>query len=115
MLFRIPLLRTAVLQRLYLNILYVILLFQGKNALYFLRKRAVSMNRSYRLSTALDVDDLLMECVPYAVRLANEKYKFDPPLTVYEVDHWGKLGTRSSSAPSLLFRAHGNLCRSSPR
>ena len=53
------------------------------------------MNRSYRLSTALDVDDLLMECVPYAVRLANEKYKFDPPLTIYEVDHWGKLGTRA--------------------
>ncbi len=53
------------------------------------------MNRSYRLSTALDVDDLLMECVPYAVRLANEKYKFDPPLTIYEVDRWGKLGTRA--------------------
>ena len=53
------------------------------------------MNRSYRLSTALDVDDLLMECVPYAVRLANEKYKFDPPLTIHEVDHWGKLGTRA--------------------
>ena len=32
------------------------------------------MNRSFRLSTALDVDDLLLECVPYAVRLANEKY-----------------------------------------
>ena len=53
------------------------------------------MNRSYRLSTALDVDDLLMECVPYAVRLANEKYKFDPPLTIHEIDRWGKLGTRA--------------------
>lgn len=53
------------------------------------------MNRSFRLSTALDVDDLLMECVPYAIRLANEKYKFDPPLTIHEVDHWGKLGTRA--------------------
>ncbi len=53
------------------------------------------MNRSYRLSTALDVDDLLMECVPYAIRLANEKYKFDPPLTIHEVDRWGKLGTRA--------------------
>ena len=53
------------------------------------------MNRKYRLSTALDIDDLLMECVPYAIRLANEKYKFDPPLTIYEVDHWGKLGTRA--------------------
>lgn len=47
------------------------------------------------MSTALDVDDLLMECVPYAIRLANEKYKFDPPLTIYEVDRWGKLGTRA--------------------
>ena len=53
------------------------------------------MNRKYRLSTALDIDDLLMECVPYAIRLANEKYKFDPPLTIYEVDRWGQLGTRA--------------------
>ncbi len=53
------------------------------------------MNRSYRLSTALDVDDLLMECVPYAIRLANEKYKFDPPLSIHEVNGWGKLGTRA--------------------
>ena len=53
------------------------------------------MHRSFRLSTALDIDDLLLECVPYAIRLANEKYKFDPPLSIYEVDHWGKLGTRA--------------------
>ena len=53
------------------------------------------MNRKFRLSTALDIDDLLMECIPYAIRLANEKYKFDPPLTIYEVDRWGKLGTRA--------------------
>ena len=53
------------------------------------------MKRKFRLSTALDIDDLLMECVPYAIRLANEKYQFDPPLTIYEVDRWGKLGTRA--------------------
>ena len=53
------------------------------------------MNKKFRLSTALDVDDLLMECVPYAIRLANEKYKFEPPLSIYEVDRWGKLGTRA--------------------
>lgn len=53
------------------------------------------MKRKYKLSTALDIDDLLMECVPYAIRLANEKYQFDPPLTIYEVDHWGELGTRA--------------------
>ena len=53
------------------------------------------MNRKFRLSTALDIDDLLMECIPYAIRLANEKYKFDPPLTIYEVNRWGKLGTRA--------------------
>lgn len=53
------------------------------------------MKRKFRLSTALDIDDLLMECIPYAIRLANEKYKFDPPLTIYEVDRWGKLGTRA--------------------
>ena len=53
------------------------------------------MKRKYRLSTALDIDDLLMECIPYAIRLANQKYNFDPPLTIYEVDRWGKLGTRA--------------------
>lgn len=53
------------------------------------------MNRKFRLSTALDVDDLLLECIPYAIQLANEKYKFDPPLTIYEVDRWGTLGTRA--------------------
>ena len=53
------------------------------------------MDRSFRLSTALDVDDLLLECVPYAIRLANEKYHFDPPLTIHEVDRWGTLGTRA--------------------
>lgn len=53
------------------------------------------MNRKYRLSTALDIDDLLMECTSYAIKLANEKYNFDPPLSLYEVTGWGKLGTRS--------------------
>ncbi len=53
------------------------------------------MKKKYRLSTALDIDDLLMECVPYAIRLANEKYDFDPPLSIYEIDRWGKLGTRA--------------------
>ena len=54
-------------------------------------------NRKYRLSTALDIDDLLMECTSYAIRLANEKYKFDPPISIYEVTKWGKQGTRSDA------------------
>lgn len=53
------------------------------------------MNRSFRLSVALDIDDLLLECVPYAVRLANEKYNFNPPLSIHEVDRWGRTGTRA--------------------
>ncbi len=53
------------------------------------------MSKRFRMSTALDIDDLLMECIPYAIRLANEKYKFDPPLSIYEVNRWGKLGTRA--------------------
>ena len=55
------------------------------------------MNRKYKLSTALDVDDILMECTSYAIRLANEKHKFDPPMTIYEKDRWGRLGTRIDS------------------
>ena len=53
--------------------------------------------RKYRLSTALDVDDLLMECTSYAIRLANEKHGFNPPMTIYEKKKWGKLGTRADS------------------
>lgn len=52
------------------------------------------MSRKYRLSTALDIDDLLMECTSYAIRLANEKYHFDPPMTIYEKETWGKVGRR---------------------
>jgi guanylate kinase len=52
------------------------------------------MVRKYKLSTALDVDDLLMECTAYAIRLANEKYKFDPPLSIYEKKQWGESGER---------------------
>lgn len=55
------------------------------------------MNRKYRLSTALDIDDLLMECTSYAIRLANEKYQFDPPMTIYEKDRWGRIGTRADA------------------
>ena len=55
------------------------------------------MSKKYRLSTALDVDDILMECTAYAIRLANEKYGFNPPLTIYEKDRWGKVGTRADA------------------
>ena len=55
------------------------------------------MNKKFRLSVALDVDDILLECTSYAISLANEKHKFDPPLTIYEKDKWGKLGTRADS------------------
>ena len=52
------------------------------------------MHRKFRLTAALDVDDLLMECTAYALRLANEQHHFDPPLSIYEVKHWGKHDTR---------------------
>lgn len=52
------------------------------------------MSRKYKLSTALDVDDLLMECTSYALQLASEKYGIEPPISIYEVEHWGPHGTR---------------------
>lgn len=55
------------------------------------------MNRKYRLTVALDIDDLLMECTSYAIALANEKHQFDPPMTIYEKERWGKLGTRADT------------------
>lgn len=53
------------------------------------------MNRHYKMSVALDVDDLLLECIPYAITLANEKYHMDPPISIHEVDRWGHLGSRA--------------------
>ena len=53
------------------------------------------MKGKYRLSTALDIDDLLMECTSYAIKLANEKYKFNPPISLHEVNSWGKTGRRT--------------------
>lgn len=55
------------------------------------------MSRKYRLSTALDIDDVLMECTSYAIKLANEKYNFNPPLSIYEKETWGPTGKRIDS------------------
>ena len=55
------------------------------------------MSKKHRLSTALDIDDLLMECTSYAIKLANEKYQFDPPMTIHEKKTWGKLNARVDS------------------
>ena len=52
------------------------------------------MSRKYKLSTALDIDDLLLDCTGYALQLASAKYNMDPPISIYEVEHWGPHGTR---------------------
>ena len=44
---------------------------------------------------ALDIDDVLVQCTEYAIKLANEKYKFDPPIQMPEVNKWGKTGKRT--------------------
>ncbi len=69
------------------------------------QKREGIMGRKYRLSTALDVDDLLMECTAYAISLANERYKFDPPLSIYEKKIWGPLGTRVDTIYDYFHKA----------
>ena len=66
------------------------------------------MHKKFRLSTALDIDDLLMECTSYAVKLANEKYNFDPPLSLY----LNFSTIRISSAHSRCMKAQRNLCGS---
>lgn len=57
--------------------------------------RGSPMNRHYKMSVALDVDDLLLECIPYAIKLSNEKYHITPPISIHEVDRWGHLGSRA--------------------
>lgn len=49
----------------------------------------------FRLSFAVDVDDVLFECIPYALKLANEKYGFEPPIRPEEVTQWGITGQRT--------------------
>ena len=51
--------------------------------------------RKYKLSIALDIDDVLMECVPYAIRLANEKYQYENPLRLDEITSWENTGRTS--------------------
>ncbi|MCI8466150.1 MAG: guanylate kinase [Lachnospiraceae bacterium] len=43
----------------------------------------------------LDVDDILFSCNEYAVSLANQEYSFVPPMTVEEIQSWGRTGKRT--------------------
>ncbi len=43
----------------------------------------------------LDVDDILFSCNEYAVALANEEYGFLPPMSVEEIQSWGRTGRRT--------------------
>lgn len=65
------------------------------NSKYLNDMRGTPMNRHYKMSVALDVDDLLLECIPYAIKLSNEKYHITPPISIHEVDRWGHLGSRA--------------------
>ena len=48
------------------------------------------MMRFRKLRIGIDVDDVLYECTPYAVRLANEEYGKN--MTVDQVTEWGPTG-----------------------
>lgn len=45
--------------------------------------------KKFHLRIGIDVDDVLFDCVPYAIKLANEKYNYNPPLNVEEITAWG--------------------------
>lgn len=46
----------------------------------------------YRLRVGLDVDDILYDCNAYALaRLCTEEH-IEPPLTIYDIEGWGKSG-----------------------
>lgn len=53
------------------------------------------MNK-YRLKIAIDVDDVLLPCVPLAVSLANKEPEFiNEPMTLEEITGWGPTGKRT--------------------
>ena len=45
------------------------------------------MSKRFRLSVALDVDDVLFECMPYAIKKVNEKYNAN--LSIHDFYRWG--------------------------
>ena len=51
------------------------------------------MKKYFRIG--LDVDDILFSCNEYAVELANREYGFEPPMTIEEIQSWGKTGRRT--------------------
>ena len=50
--------------------------------------------RINKLRIGIDVDDVLYECVKYAMERANEDYGINPPLEEREMRAWGPSGTR---------------------
>lgn len=51
--------------------------------------------RGFKLNVGLDVDEIVYECIQYAVDIVNKKYDYNPPISIDEVTGWGKTGKRS--------------------
>lgn len=68
--------------------------------------------KKFQLRVGIDVDDVLFECVPHAIKLANEKYKYDPPLRIDEITAWGGVGGRGDVI--LEFFEDENFFKSQP-
>lgn len=47
------------------------------------------------MDIAVDFDDVLFECVPHAIRMANRDHDLDPPIQAEEIDQWGYSGKRT--------------------
>jgi guanylate kinase len=54
----------------------------------------MNIKKNKPLSAALDCDDVLFPCMQKAIDICNEKYKFNPPLDINEVDGWLPNGSR---------------------
>ena len=51
--------------------------------------------KRFKLKVGIDVDDILFSCDQYAIDLANKEYGIEPPLSIEELDSWGKTGKRT--------------------
>ena len=47
------------------------------------------------LKVGVDVDDVLYECIQYAIDCANRDHKYNPPIVIGEVKDWGPSGKRT--------------------
>jgi len=62
--------------------------------------------KKHRLKIGLDVDDTLYECNAYALKIINEKYPDEEPVTIHDIKGWGMFGRHAEERIALYSDPH---------